>query len=178
MPQVLIIDPAYKAMNADENEGVEVRKVLDFLDDCIEGYQLSVVLIHHAGKDLSKRSRETTVLEDWVDSDIAMMVTSKKGEPLKIKITPVFMRHAPLPEHALEAELVDFEFEPIGLVMTTKDTIKEYVRVAGRKVTPKEIFDLNLGANTAVYKALKALVKDGLIKKESRGEYSWANKIE
>src|SRR3989304_446038 len=54
MPAVLIVDPWYKAISGDENEATDVMSILDFLDTIIEGFDCSLFLIHHSGKDTSK----------------------------------------------------------------------------------------------------------------------------
>lgn len=172
-PSVLIIDPWYKCILGDENESTDARKILDYLDSVIEGFNCSVFIIHHAGKDFSKRGRGSSVLEDWVDSYLQMQKTSKAGEPLRVKIKPIFLRHAQLPPDAIEAELgEDFEFHVVGATQTVKQQVEEAVKVA-QIVKPLYLFELGIGSNTSVYKALRALVEEGKIVKEKWGEYRW-----
>ena len=172
-PAVVILDPLYKAILGDENESTDVRKILDFLDSIIEDFNCSLFLIHHAGKDLSKRGRGSSVLEDWVDSYIQMQRTSKAGENLKVKIRPIFLRHAPLPEGAILAELgEDFEFHLIGSEPTVKERVAEFVRTKG-EITPKQVFEQGIGSNTSVYEALEKLREEGKVRKPKRGIYCW-----
>lgn len=171
-PKVLILDPMYKALSGDENESYDVMRILDFLDSLIEGYECSILLIHHSGKDPTKRGRGSSVLEDWVDSDIEVKVISKKGEPLKIRIQPIFLRHAAIPPEPIEAELSPaFEFE-CTTIRTVKQQVLEFITSAHTTVTPKELFDAKIGSNTSVYTELDALVKEGRIRKEGRGKYA------
>lgn len=170
-PNVLILDPLYKCLAGDENEAAEVRKALDFLDGLIEQFHCSIVVIHHAGKDLSKRGRGSSVIEDWVDSFVR--ITSKtENKKLRIKLLPQFLRHAPLPDEPIEAILGDnFEFGGEKPLDTVEGLVWELVKGTG-KITPKEIFDLKIGSNTSVYEALEKLTAAGKIVKTRRGEYA------
>jgi KaiC/GvpD/RAD55 family RecA-like ATPase len=171
-PDVVIIDPWYKAISGDENEAVDVMDILDFLDTVIEGYGCSLFLIHHSGKDTSKRGRGSSVLEDWVDSYISMNKVSKDNEPLKIKIKPVFLRHAPLWDEAITAEFKNYEFNPVGGVLTVKQQVEIFVKASKKVVEAKDIFAVKIGSNTSVYNALKELVAEGRIKRDGWGKYS------
>ncbi len=175
-PHVLILDPWYKTLLGDENESHDVEKILDFLDSMIEYFNCSIQIIHHAGKDLSKRGRGTSVLEDWVDSYIKMNRTSKAGEPLRVKIEPVFLRHAPLPADPIEAELVNFEFVLKDKMKSVRELVAEFIQGADGEVSPAQLFAEGIGTNTSVYTALKELSKDGLIEREERGRYEWVRK--
>jgi len=170
-PNVLILDPLYKAIIGDENSGQEMRSVLDYLDELIEGYDCSILLIHHTGKDLTKRGRGTSIFEDWVDSYIAMKRLSKDNEPLKVMIKTVLMRHA-ISGDSLEAVLVNFEFEPGEKTMTVKKRVFEFIKNAKKlPISPDLIFKADIGSNNSVYKALKALIEEGVIEKVGYGQY-------
>jgi len=171
-PNVLILDPWYKAIMGDENEASDARRVLDFLDSLIEAYNCSIFIIHHAGKDLSKRGRGSSVLEDWVDSYLQMQTISKAGEPLKVKIKPIFLRHAGLPPKPIEALLgEDFEFHVIGESQTVKDKVLDFIQGSVEPVAPVRVFEQGIGSNTSVYKALKQLVEEKKIRKLQWGVY-------
>ena len=173
-PQVLILDPWYKAILGDENEATDMRKVLDFLDLMIEAFNCSIFIIHHAGKDLSKRGRGSSILEDWVDSYLQMQKTSKAGERLRVKIRPIFLRHAQDPLESIEAELgEDFEFH-LASSKTVKQQVEDFIKKAGKPVSPAELFAVQIGANTSVYKALKSLTEEGKVVKRTWGEYEMA----
>jgi RecA-family ATPase len=151
-PNVLIIDPWYKAITGDENESHDVMPILDFLDSVIEGFNCSILLIHHAGKDISKRGRGSSVLEDWVDSYLQLKKISKDPEQLKVQLKPIFLRHA-ASEEPIEAVLTDkLEFEVLGAEKTVKQQVAEFVLAKG--------------------KALKQLAEEGVIKKAEYGHYS------
>lgn len=171
-PNVLIIDPWYKAILGDENEAKDAIKVLDFLDSIIEGFNCSVFIIHHAGKDISKRGRGSSVLEGWVDSYLKMQAINHAGETLRIKVSPIFLRHAALPPEPIEAVLSKtFEFEVVGAAPSVKEQVLAFVMNATEQVEPKQLFDAKIGSNTSVYKALKELVNEKKISKNEWGKY-------
>lgn len=173
-PDVLILDPKYKAIMGDENEANEMRPICDFLDEKIEAYGCSVLLIDHSGKDITKHSRGSSIWEDWVDSYLQMKVTSKKGERHTVKIEPIFLRHAQLPPEPIEAELGDdFEFHLIDSAPTIKEQVSDWIQSSEEPVSPAELFKQKLGSNTAVYKSLGELVEEGKINKLERGKYEW-----
>lgn len=176
-PNVLILDPKIKMISGDENESHDMQKVCDFLDSVIEGFACSVVVIDHAGKDSARRGRGSSVWEGWADSYLKMVRTSKKGEPLRVKITPEFLRHASLPPDPIEAELGgDFEFFVMTKGKSVRDLVVEFVFNAKEAVSPAQLFAAGIGSNTSVYEALGKLVEEGKVEKEERGKYKWANK--
>ncbi len=173
-PNVLILDPLYKAIIGDENEAHDILKILDFLDSVIEAFNCSIFITHHSGKDLSKRGRGSSVLEDWVDSYIQMQATNKAGEPLRVKIKPIFLRHAQLPPGPIEAVLGDdFEFHLVNAALSVEEQTAKFLREHRRALSPKELFDATIGSNTSVYHALSELVRQGKVSKEGRGKYKW-----
>jgi hypothetical protein len=170
-PDVLIIDPLYKAIMGDENIAQDMMKVLNFLDSLIKGFGCSIILIHHSGKDESKYSRGSSVFPDWVDSYVKMQRINKDSENLRIKLTPVLLRHA-APGDPIIAEMRDYEFCPLeGANLTIKQAIEAFINSIGKPVCPKDLFDLKMGSNAAVHNALKDLVKEGKIAKPEVGVY-------
>jgi hypothetical protein len=179
-PNILILDPWYKMLSGDENEASDALEIIDYLDSLIEGFDCSIFIVHHSGKDVSKRGRGSSVLEDWVDSYIQMTVASKAGEKLQVKIRPIFFRHAPLWDEPIFAEMQDnFEFIGVGRALTIKQQVEKFVLDHATQKNPvevKQIFDANLGSNTSIYKALRKLVEEGKIEKKEWGKYRQINK--
>ncbi len=180
-PDVIIFDPLYKMMSGDENETSDMKKVVDNLDQLIEGWQCSIFLTHHSGKDVSKGGRGSSVLEDWVDSYIEMKRISKQGEALKVTFNPKSLRHAQLPPEIMTAEMRNYEFQQVTEDETVKGQIKKYIKGkfedAGTGVSRKEILDIGIGSNTSVQEALNELCEEYVIAKEARGEYIWNEEV-
>ena len=177
-PKVLILDPFYKTLRGDENESHDVCVITDFLDMVIEGFQCSVVIYHHPGKDLKRGGRGSSVLEDWVDSYIEMKRTSKKGEPLRVKLTPMLLRHAELPPEPVELELTNYEFVRTDVPLSVLEEVEAYTRqfsTSGSKtsVTAQEILDVGIGSRGSVFEAFRKLQQRGLAERVKRGEYRW-----
>lgn len=175
-PNVLIIDPLFKCIAGDENEGVDMRNIADFLDEMIEAFRCSVLLIHHPGKDISRGSRGSSILEDWVDSSIEMRKLSKNGEPLRVKLTPKLLRHAELPPDPIEATMVNFEFQQTihEETITVKGTIRDIMKDNPTMVfAPRDFFEENVGSNASVHDGLKELVREGAIERLGQGKYAW-----
>lgn len=177
-PNVLILDPKIKMISGDENESTDMRVVCDFLDSVIEGFDCSVFIIDHAGKDASKKSRGSSIWEGWVDSYIELKKVSKKGEPLRIKLQPISLRHSSLPPEPIEAVLGDdFEFRVVSGAKTVKQQVEDFVRDATfGEVTPAMVFAKKIGTNTSVYGALRELVAEGKVEKLGKGVYRWTGK--
>lgn len=170
-PDIVIIDPLYKALIGDENESSDVMAALNFLDAMIQGYDCSVILIHHAGKELAKRARGSSVLEDWADSYIQMARISKDSEPLKVKIKEIYLRHA-APVEPMVAKFENYEFVLEGSSsMSFKQAVMSYFAAVGHPVTPKELLDLKICSNGSLYLILTDLVNEGLIAKVRTGVY-------
>ncbi len=177
-PNVVILDPLYKLIAGDENEAHDMSLILDFLDDTLAAYranELSVVIMHHSGKDISKGGRGSSVLEGWADSYVEMRKVADKDDPtLRIRLVPKLLRHAELPPEPIEAVMRDFEFAPTE----PKDTVCERVYAFilnksehGEITTGAEMIQAELGSRKAITNALEDLVSKSLITKPARGEY-------
>jgi len=176
-PDVLILDPLVKMMAGDENETRDMSKLVDILDEFIEAYGCSILVIHHPGKDITRGGRGSSVLEGWVDSYIEMKRTSKQEEPLKTKINPKLLRHAQLPPEPITLALRNFEFVREDGSPTVKDEVEAFIKsrwvTAGDTVSPAQILAVDIGSSTSVYEALGKLVEEGKIVQVKRGEYQW-----
>jgi len=81
-PQVLIIDPIYKVVSGRLTDEYDVRKFTDRMDDIAERHHVSIVMIHHEGKDWVIEGERydrgadaafgSAVFGWWVDSSIEL----------------------------------------------------------------------------------------------------------
>lgn len=171
-PDVVILDPLAKLLTGDENESHDVRPILDFIDQAMEAFGCSFIIIHHAGKDLGRGGRGTSVLMDYPDSYIEMKKTSKPGENLKIKVTPKLLRHAELPPEPIEAELVGFEFERVGKQPSVAMWVRDYAREF-KVVTASDLINSGMGSRKSIYDAINKWMKAGDMVQLKRGVYQW-----
>jgi len=91
-PNILIFDPLIRFHSSDENSSRYMSNVFAILRDLIENYSLSIIVVHHTGKDWSKGARGSSVIMAECDSSIEI----RKG---KKNHTFYFMsRHVETPE--------------------------------------------------------------------------------
>ncbi len=176
-PDVLILDPLYKMIAGDENESKDMKGITDNLDKIKEAYKCSIWIVHHAGKDITKGGRGSSVLEDWVDSYLEARRISKPGEPLKVRITPKLLRHAELTPEPLIAEMRNFEFQLVDGTPTVKGEVKQFIKsrfeLTGEPINRGDILKCGIGSNASVQDALNGLLEEGVIVRVARGEYIW-----
>lgn len=165
-PDVLIIDPLRKVLTGEEKESYDVGIILDFFDDLIEAYGCSIVVVHHGGKDLSKGSRGTSILSDWPDAVISVEKTAKGT----IKLMPTCLRHAELPPEPIKATFKDFEFVCAEESVTVMSVLEDYINDK-EVVTSKELLELGVGSQRAIYKEIKGLIDKGRLERTKQGIY-------
>lgn len=71
-PKVLIIDPFIKFHNVDENTSSQIMEILGKIRFLIEKFSLSVILVHHSGKNESRGGRGSNAIEGEYDSSITI----------------------------------------------------------------------------------------------------------
>ncbi len=171
-PNVLVLDPLYKMLSGDENEAKDVIVICDFLDKLIDEFGLSILFLHHSGKDLDRGGRGSSVLEGWVDSSIEMKKTSSDNkEELHARLTPKLLRHSALPLSPIEVTLgKDFEFHLGEKETSIKELVLGYIQSKGR-VKMQEIIDAGIGSRRSVYEAKKNLIDEGKIEDLKDGTY-------
>lgn len=105
--KVIIIDPLYKVISGDLNNGKEVMALLDNFDLLIDKYKCSFIIIHHERKmHLDKESGFTSsggaeemtgsqYISNWADTVIGISRLSEdEANPVKLKVRFNAMRHA------------------------------------------------------------------------------------
>jgi hypothetical protein len=179
-PNVLILDPLYKIMSGDENEAHDSLVVLNYLDTLLEMYSehnMSVVLMHHSGKDQSRGARGSSNFEGWVDSSIELKRTSSETDrELRARITPKALRHAPT-EGSIDIVLGDTgEFQLGDRTMTIKEKVIAYFKEYG-PCRVQDIIDSGIGSRKSVYDARKELLETEKICEKGNGLYAWKGDV-
>jgi hypothetical protein len=80
--EVVVFDPLYKLHSKDENKADEMRQIMDLFDRLIETFGIALGCVHHhakgtEGKDDGQLARGSTILGDWVDSQLVIRSTSE-----------------------------------------------------------------------------------------------------
>ena len=178
-PSVLILDPWYKILSGDENEAQDTEVITNFLDEVIEGYGLSVVILHHMGKDPKRGGRGSSVLEGWVDSYIELRTASRQGEVdeqgrkiHRVKLMPKLLRHAATPPEPLNLVLDNdgLEFHVGEKPLTVKDRLFQFL-VKAKSARMQDAIDAGIGSRKAIYDARKQLLAKNLIEDLGDGKY-------
>ena len=66
--EVVIVDPLVSFHDADENDNVAMRAALDRFSDLAQTANVSLVIVHHTGKDAAKGPRGASSIRDWYDN--------------------------------------------------------------------------------------------------------------
>ena len=172
-PDVVILDPLYKLFKGDENDTQDFIRVTDFLDKMIAENKLSLVVMHHTGKDLSKGARGSSVLEGWVDSSIELKRTTLIREPLEIRLTPKLLRHAEITDEPIEAKLTkNCTFETTPPKLSIRGLVEDYFETHPKQtITIAELVDAGLGSRKAISNARQELSEEGVVMQVGYGKY-------
>lgn len=91
-PKILIFDPLIRFHNEEENSSNAMSGVFKRFRELIEVHKISIILIHHSGKDVTKGARGSSVINGEYDSAIYM-------KPIAGNIQLSFdMRHVATPD--------------------------------------------------------------------------------
>jgi len=94
-PKVLIIDPLIKFHNSDENSAKEMIVVMTELRNLIEDFKISIILVHHMGKNPNSGPRGSSVVMGEYDSCIEMTRNQTKKNQVKLTFD---LRHFESPD--------------------------------------------------------------------------------
>ncbi len=93
-PDILIIDPFVRFHHLDENSAKDMAIILGRLRYLIEDYGISIILIHHLGKDSSSGARGSSAISGEYDS----CLTISKKEKDTVTEIKFDLRHDISPE--------------------------------------------------------------------------------
>jgi len=157
-PSVLIIDPFVKFHGEDENSTKEMSNILNKLRNLIEDCGISIILVHHQGKDESRSARGSSAILGEYDSHIKI---SKSGNANKLEFE---LRHAaPLDGLQLQFNSETFWFELSGqhpLVLLVSESPGELRKRVVEMAVKKNIYKSDKGA----YKALDKFIVKGILR--------------
>jgi hypothetical protein len=160
-PKVLVIDPLVRFHDAEENSATEMSKVLGGMRELIEDFSLSVMLVHHTGKNPEAGARGSSAISGEYDSAIGIKVQDEKH------ILEFDMRHVETPS----AKVLSFNPETLWFEDAERDPIREILVKAGRRLERRELVNLILeaklvGSPNSAYRRITRSLQGGSIELE------------
>jgi RecA-family ATPase len=100
--KVIVIDPLYKIMSGDLNDGKDVMRLFDNLDILIDKHKCSIILVHHERKSSidgriggSEEMTGSQYISNWADTVIGISRQSADwDDPVKLRLDFNAMRNA------------------------------------------------------------------------------------
>ena len=160
-PSVLIIDPFIRFHDVDENTSNCISGIFKLFRELIEMYSISIILVHHAGKDPSRGGRGSSVITGEYDSAIYLI---KKTDCTKMVFD---MRHVETPD----SRYISFNSETLTFECTdsSSDPVFEYIENNGN-VNQTELIKYWVQNDTYsqshAYRMVKKSVSHGLVKSD------------
>lgn len=165
--EILIIDPFVKFHYLDENSARDMGRILERIRRLINDYKMSIIMVHHLGKDQSHGARGSSAILGEYDSCITL---TKEGSDAQLLNRVDFeLRHAISPEPrklAFNEETNWFEEE-----------ISPFVKLITEhgEMNKKELIDLSVSngifPKSTAYKRLAELEKSNKLIINSDGKY-------
>lgn len=116
-PDVLIIDPVYKVVSGNISDNHAMSTLVDYLDELIGQYNLTIVLVNHTVKPPTKEDKPTWGSDDMIGGGIfswwgdSIIKVERGDEALRIKFEVV--RHASSEMKPVVVEIdKHLQFEP------------------------------------------------------------------
>jgi len=158
-PRVLIIDPFIRFHDVDENASNSISGIFKLFRELIEMFSISIILVHHAGKDPSRGGRGSSVITGEYDSAIYL---TKKADCTKLGFD---MRHVETPDNRyiiFNSETLTFE-----CTESSSDPVFEYIENNG-SINQTELIKYWVQSDTYsqshAYRIVNKAVSDGLVK--------------
>lgn len=117
-PRVLIIDPIYKVVSGDLLAANSIQRVTDLLDDLIDRFKLSVILVHHAKKGASEEWGGESMLGSGVWNFWAETIIEIKRiayDQLQVSFEKVRNQ-----EEELQAKYLDIDFATLQFNLSSR----------------------------------------------------------
>jgi len=178
-PKLLVLDPFVRLHSGDENVVAEVAPVLDFLRGLQRRFGCSVLLVHHARKNVGglrggQALRGSSELFAWTDSNLSLR---RKGDQLLLSAEhrsapaleelPVALSSAGEGALALRVAEASAEAEsPPSSEPSLGDRILEVLRDSAAPMTPRQLRDACHVRMARVYQALAQLGERGAITRD------------
>ncbi len=122
--QVVIIDPLYKVVSGRLTDEYDIRQAIDAIDEIIDKYRVSVILIHHEGKDWvidgerydrgADASFGSAVIGWWVDSAIELRTETEGSNIVNVRFPLLRLAEEDIPDLVMKVNKSNLVFTRIG----------------------------------------------------------------
>lgn len=122
-PRVLVIDPIYKIMTGDMLNTQHVQRLVDWIDDLIAKYGVSIVLVHHTRKGKQDEviwgdtddMLGSVIFSAWADTVIK--IERRKNKEVVVKFEVVRHAEDEIVSKVIDVDLANLDFVPTGRII-------------------------------------------------------------
>ena len=154
-PDVLVLDPLIRFHSQDENSSTAMNVVFRRFRELIANYNLSIIIVHHTGKNTSLGGRGSSLIRGEYDSCITI---KNLGDNSKLYFD---MRHVESPPpRGIEFNTESFWFE----ASTTDDKVVRYLTDNGsisKTELVNEWVSSDVCSETQSYRLISRAIKSG-----------------
>jgi RecA-family ATPase len=162
-PEVVIVDPLVKFHYKDENSSSEMARILNRLRELIEDFGISIILIHHMGKNEEGTARGSSAILGEYDAYIQI---ARGDLTQKIKFD---LRHTE-PREDLQ---IRFNPDTYWFELANQNPLIKLVQECGehqkRELVEKLVKSHRCGVRSTVYRKIDGALETGLLRQTERG---------
>ena len=156
-PDVLILDPLIRFHDVDENSASQISDIFGRIRTMMDELKISVILVHHTGKVLSRGGRGSSAIIGEYDSCIEIHNRENNSTLLKYD-----MRHVETPlAKSIKFNADTFWFE-------NESGIVELIESEGGILLKEHFFKLYGKPDSTTYKHIKKAVDSGVIEENDK----------
>jgi len=156
-PDVLILDPLIRFHDVDENSASQMSEIFGRIRTMMDELKISVILVHHTGKVLSRGGRGSSAIIGEYDSCIEIHNRENNSTLLKYD-----MRHVETPPaKSIKFNADTFWFE-------NESGIVELIESAGGDLLKEDLIKSYGKPRATAYRHIKKAVDSGLIEEDDK----------
>jgi len=168
-PDVIVIDPMVKFHELDENTSREMNQFLRVVRSMMEHHNISIILVHHQGKDPTKGGRGSSVIKGEYDTNISISTNPQNKQRSTLQFD---LRHdeSPNPRH------LAFNSQTLWFMEFNENLVVKVLREASTPLTRDELrarlVQTGKFNDHSAYKPIQKALKDGVIIPAADGKFT------
>ena len=163
-PKVVIFDPLIKFHGQDENSSMAMNIVFKRFRELNNDYGISIIIVHHTGKNISRGGRGSSLITGEYDSAITM---KKLGEKSELSFD---MRHVETPKpRSIVFNKDTFWFESVDTENHVVEYLKEHGPVSRTEIV-NEWVSTDTYQSSHSYRLLKEAIERDLVSEGDDGK--------